>query len=102
MQHYIMASLPKYCCYGKATVGPFYCCWLRFSCQRYKIFHCCHGTATVGSSCQSYQATMYFVLLLTIIGTKYYEYVFLHPCLSYPACKLHLLGAILYCRLWHV
>jgi len=28
-----MTSLPAYCCYGKATVGPFYYCWHRFSCQ---------------------------------------------------------------------
>jgi hypothetical protein len=78
MQCYIMANLPKYRCYGKVTVGPFYCCWLRFICQRYKIFHCCHGTATEGSYCPSYPATIYFVLSLTIIGTKYYEYIFLH------------------------
>jgi len=59
-----MASFPKYCCYGKATVVPFYCCSHRFSCQWYKIFQRCHGSATVGSYCSSYQATIYFVLLL--------------------------------------
>ena len=27
--------------------------------------------------------------------------VCLYSCLSYPACNLHLFGAILYCRLYH-
>jgi len=71
--------------------------WHICSSQQYKKVSVLPWRCNNGFPVYCIQTTKYFVLLLTIVGIKYYECVSV-LCLSYLACKTHPFCAM-YCQL---
>jgi hypothetical protein len=89
VQRYIVADSSTSFVIEKQQYVPFYCCWHIYSYQQHK--YCVDVETRQFLSCW---ATKCFVLLLIkVLNTMS---MCLHYCLRYPACKSHILRAVLY------